>query len=73
MGTVFFGDIVLDGFNMSYLEKDSILEQKYEKQISWDLHYEDYEVIEENCIFKEKQHITSGSSKNWVLGLPLCQ
>ena len=36
------GDVVSDGFNMSYRDEDSILEQKYEKQISWDLYYEDF-------------------------------
>ena len=33
----FGGDVVLDSFNMSYRDEDSILDQKYEKQISWDL------------------------------------
>ena len=38
----FCGDVVLDGFNMSYIDEDIILEQKYEKQISWDLYHEDF-------------------------------
>ena len=38
-GNNFCGDVVSDGFNMSYRDEDSILEQKYEKQISWDLYY----------------------------------
>ena len=37
-GNSFCGDDVLDGFNMSYREEDSILKQKYERQISWDLY-----------------------------------
>ena len=41
-GNNFCGDVVSDGFNMSYRDEDSILEQKYEKQISWDLYYEDF-------------------------------
>ena len=32
-GNSFCGDVVLDGFNMSYRDEDSILEQKYENQI----------------------------------------
>ena len=35
--TGFCGDVVLDSFNMAYRDEDRILEQKYEKQISWDL------------------------------------
>ena len=38
MGTVF---VVLGSFNMSYRDEEIILEQKYEKQISWDLHIKD--------------------------------
>ena len=41
-GNSFYGDVVLDGFNMSFRDEDSILEQKYKNQISWDLYYEDY-------------------------------
>ena len=33
----FYGDVVLDWFNMYYRDEDSILDQKYEKQISLDL------------------------------------
>ena len=40
-GNSFFGDVVLVSFNMSYRDEESILEQKHEKQISWDLYYED--------------------------------
>ena len=39
-GNSFCGDVVLDNFNMSYRNEDSILDQKYEKQIFWDLYYE---------------------------------
>ena len=35
------GDVVLDSLNMSYRDEDNILGQKYEKQIFWDLCYED--------------------------------
>ena len=52
-GNSFCGDVVMDSFNTSYRDEDSILDQKYEKQISWDLHYEDF-------IFKKllkKMHI----------------
>ena len=31
------GDVVLNGFNMSYRDEDNILDQKYEKQLSWEL------------------------------------
>ena len=41
-GNNFWGDVVLGSFNMSYIDEDSILEEKYEKQISWDLYYEDF-------------------------------
>ena len=37
-GNSFCGDVVLDSFNMSFRDEDSILEQKYEKQISLDLY-----------------------------------
>ena len=41
-GNSFFGDAVLDSFNMSYGNEDLILNQKYEKQISWDLYCKDF-------------------------------
>ena len=41
-GNSFRGDVVLDSCNMSYRDEDNILDQKYEKQISWDLYYEDF-------------------------------
>ena len=41
-GNSFCGYGVLDNFNTVYRDYDSILEQKYEKQISWDLYYEDF-------------------------------
>ena len=34
------GDVVLDSFNMAYRDEDSILNQKYEKQICKGLYYE---------------------------------
>ena len=42
MGTVSIGDVELDSFNVSYRDEDSILDQKYEKQIFWALYYEDF-------------------------------
>ena len=41
-GNSFCGDVVLGSFNVSYRDEDSILEQMYYKQISWDLNYEDF-------------------------------
>ena len=41
-GNIFCGYVILDGFIMSERDEDSILEQKYEKQISWDLNFEDF-------------------------------
>ena len=41
-GNSFRGDVVLGSFNMSYRDEDSILKQKYENQISWDLYHEDF-------------------------------
>ena len=41
-GNNFCGDVVLGSLNMSYIDEDSILEEKYEQQISWDLYYEDF-------------------------------
>ena len=35
------GDVVLDNFNMSYRDEDSILDQKYEQQLFCVLSYED--------------------------------
>ena len=62
-GSSFCGDVVLDGFNMSYRDEDSILEQKYEKQISWDLYHEDFISGSDcrKCIFKEIQHVKTRS------------
>ena len=38
----FFGDVVLDSFNMSYRDEDSILDLEYEKQIFCGLYYKDF-------------------------------
>ena len=38
----FYRDDVLDSFNMSYRDKDSILDQKHEKHISLTLYFEDF-------------------------------
>ena len=51
-GNSFCGKVFLGSFNMSYRDEDSIIDQKYVKQISLDIYYEDlkvYEVIEENA------------------------
>ena len=37
----FLGNVVLGSSNMSYRDENSILDQKYEKQIPQDLYYED--------------------------------
>ena len=42
-GNSFYGDVVLLIFNRAFRDKDSILEQNYEKQIFWDLYYEDFD------------------------------
>ena len=52
-GNSFFGDVVLDSFNKEYRDKDSILDQKYEKWIFWDLYYEDFNFWE----LLRKKHI----------------
>ena len=39
-GNSFYGDVVLNNFNMSYRDEYSISDQKYEKQIFWDLYFE---------------------------------
>ena len=61
-GNRFWGDVVFDSFNMAYQDENSILDWKYEKQISLALYYE-YFKFEESarriCIFKEIQHITT--------------
>ena len=41
-GICFYGNVVLDSFNNASRDKDSILDQKYEKQIFLDLYYEDF-------------------------------
>ena len=41
-GNSFCGDVAFDSFNMSYREEGSILDLKYEKQISWYVYYEDF-------------------------------
>ena len=46
-GNSFYGDVDLDSFSKPYRDEDgdSVLDQKYEKQISWDLYYEDSEFL----------------------------
>ena len=51
-GNSFIGDVVLDSFNMSNRDEDSILDQKYEKQIFCALYFEDFKIsggVEENA------------------------
>ena len=52
-GNSFCWDVVLDNFNIQAL-RQYILDQKYKKQISWDVFiwYEILEVIDENAFFK---------------------
>ena len=38
---VFWGDVVLDSFNMAYKDENSILVQLYQKQIFSNFYYED--------------------------------
>ena len=60
MGIVFNGDVVSQSFNMAYRDKDSILYQKYEKLICFDIYYEDFN-------FKElswKMHIKRNTALN---------
>ena len=47
-GNTYYGDVVLDRFNMAYRGEDSILDKKCEKRIIWDLYYEDSSKVEEN-------------------------
>ena len=51
-GNSFIGDVLFDSFYMSYRDEDSILDQKYEKQILCPLDFKDLkflEGIEENA------------------------
>ena len=70
MGTV-FRRCRLRQFNMSYKDEDSILNQKYEKQIF----YEDFKFLKglKKMQYKEIQHITTRNSLNWVSVQLLCQ
>ena len=45
-GNTFCGGVVLDSFNMKYMNEDSILDKKIWKQIFWYIHYEDFEFWE---------------------------
>ena len=51
-GNSFCEDVVLDSFNRSYKD-DSIWDKKYEKQIFWNLYYEDFRIPE----WLKKMHI----------------
>ena len=44
-GNSFYGDVVFDSFNKVSRDDDSILYQKYEKQLFWDFYYEDYKKL----------------------------
>ena len=52
-GNRFCGNVVLDSFHMVYRHDDSVLDQKFEKQISRDCYYKDFKVIEENAYLKK--------------------
>ena len=41
-GNIFGEDVVLKSFNIVYSDEDSVEDQKYEKQICWDLYFEDF-------------------------------
>ena len=41
-GNSFYLDFILDSFNMSVRDEGSVLDQKYEMQVSWDLYYEGF-------------------------------
>ena len=43
-GHSYYGDVVLDSFNMIHRDEDSILDQKHEKQIFWNLYYKDFKI-----------------------------
>ena len=45
-GNSFYGDVVLDSFNMVYIDEDSILDERYVKRIFWDLYYKDFQFEE---------------------------
>ena len=51
----FWGNVVLDSFNMAYRDESSILNHNYEKQIFWDLimNILNFQVIEENTYLKK--------------------
>ena len=34
----YFGDVVLDSFNMAYRDEDSVRDNKYDKKIFWNLY-----------------------------------
>ena len=43
-GNRFCEDVVLDSVNMAYGHEDSVLDQKYEKQISRDRNYKEFKL-----------------------------
>ena len=49
--------------SMAYREEDSILDQKYEKPIFWNLYYGDFRIKNDwrKCTFKEIQQINTKS------------
>ena len=49
-GNSYGGKVVLDSFNMAYRDEDNIYDQKYEKQIFWNLYYKDFKI--EECLKK---------------------
>ena len=49
MGTVFFGDVVLDSFNKAYRDENNNVDQIYEKQICSDNSHGDFNSLNENA------------------------
>ena len=45
----FCEDVVLDSFNIAHRNEDIILDQIYQKQLLWDLYYEDFK-FESDCL-----------------------
>ena len=53
MGTVFWGDVVWYSFEKAKRDEGIISDQKYQKQIFWDLYFEDFKFWE----WLKKMHI----------------
>ena len=64
-GNSFHGDVILKSFNKAFRDKDSILDQIYEKRIFRDLYYDDFNFNSDRgrCILKEIQPLTTRAHK----------